>query len=457
MKKITDGELRLSLNLIIISVSIGMFFFPVVNGPPLTGFIRALGANDLVYSIIMALPMLSSIVQVFGAYIIENSGYRKLSFLTGGFLRILWIPAVLTPLLIPANHFTTRIVIVTILIAICSMGNAVVGVAFFSWAGSLIPNRIRGRYFATRAMIFTIPSLISGLLVGLFLDRLPGFGGYAILFSVVTLFGLADIACFIWVKEPSLIPPQTKIPLGELFWKPLQNRNYFKYLLFTAVWNFGINVAGPFFNVYMLEQLRMKFIYAMILAPVVANVSTILFVRVWGKIIDRYGNKPVLIICGTGMVLAPFVWCLATPHNFFLIVPLVNFLAGIFQPGCDIATTNLSMWLAPDKNRSIYIANYTLAAQLIGGGLAFICGGAFMLYAGPYLVKQNWPFLLGQPLLNFHSLFIIAALIRFIAIYCFMPRVKDTQSKGTRRLVKDFTANFTKAVDSIIIRRASGG
>lgn len=228
------SDLRLSLRLIIISVSFGMVFFAVVSGPPMTGFIRALGANDLVYSIIMALPMLSSIVQVFSAYVIENSGHRKLIFLTGGFLRILWIPAVLTPLLIPASQATNRILLVTILVGLYALGNAVVGVVFFSWAGNLIPNRIRGRYFTTRAMIFTIPSAIAGLLVGLFLDQLHGFNGYVLLFSFVTLFGLTDIACFIWVKEPPHTIPSTKTPLGKLFWEPLKNRNYSKFLLFTT-------------------------------------------------------------------------------------------------------------------------------------------------------------------------------------------------------------------------------
>lgn len=209
-----------------------------------------------------------------------------------------------------------------------------------------------------------------------------------------------------------------------------------------------MNFALPFFNVYMLETLKMNFFYTIILAPVVANIATILFIRVWGKLIDRYGNKPVLAICGIGMVTVPFIWCLVTPQNYLLLVPLANFLTGLFQPGCDVTTANLSIGLSPDKNRSIYIANFTLTAQLVGGGLAAICGGLFMQYTRFKLMNLHCPFLLGQPLLNFHLLFIIAGIIRFIAIYYGIPKITDSQSKGTIRLLKDLRNNLHKNQNS---------
>lgn len=435
-------ELRRSLNRVILGVSFGIIYFTVINGPPLTGFIRALGANDLIYSIIMALPMLSSVIQVLAAYLFENTGYRKLSFLIGGFLRVIWIPIVLIPLILPAKDNHTRLMLITILIAIHSIANSVVGVSFLSWMGDLVPAGIRGRFFSTRTMIFTMVGAVAGLLIGLFLDRLSDFVGFAILFSIVTIFGMIDIACFIWIKDPPH-PPRPKSTLRDLCMDPFKNPNYAKFLSFAAVWNFGINFVAPFFNVYMLENLGMKYFNVFIFSQFVSNVATILFVRVWGRIADKYGSKPVLVICGTGMAVVSFSWCLATPGNYFFVIPLIHIMAGIFWPGCDVTSTNLAIWLAPEKNRSAYIAMYTLAASLVGGGLAYICGGAFMEFTGPYLAKLKLPFLFGHYFNNFHCLFIIAGMVRLIAVFGLMRRVTDGHS-STQQLLKDITQGVVK-------------
>lgn len=436
-------ELRRSLNFVILGISFGIIFFSVINGAPLTGFIRALGVNDFIYSIIMALPMLSNLVQVFAAYFFENSGHRKSSFLIAGFLRILWIPVVLTPLILPAKDYSARIMIITVLIAIYSIANSVTAVSFLAWMGELIPSGIRGRFFSTRTMVFTIVSAGAGLLIGVFLDRLHNFTGFAILFSMVAIFGMIDIACFILVKDP-IIQPQMKNSFWELCKKPFQSLNYTRYLLFTVVWNFGINLAAPFFNVYLLENLKMNYFKVFLLSQLVANLTTIFFVGIWGRIVDKYGNKPVLVICGTGMAAVSFIWCLATLDNYFLIIPLIHILIGIFWPGCDITSTNLAIWLAPERNRSAYIAMYNLAASLIGGGLAYICGGAFMEISGPFLAQLNFPFLFGQPLSNFHCLFIITGIVRFVAAYRFIIPVTDGQSKGLKSVLAMMTRGFRK-------------
>ena len=63
--RISGYELRRSLNLLIISITFGMAFFVVIQGAPLTGFVRALGADDLIFGIIMAMPVLGGVLDVY--------------------------------------------------------------------------------------------------------------------------------------------------------------------------------------------------------------------------------------------------------------------------------------------------------------------------------------------------------------------------------------------------------
>ncbi|MCL6589464.1 MAG: MFS transporter [Firmicutes bacterium] len=447
---ISGRELRRSLNLVILGVAFGIVFFVVLNGAPLTGFIRALGAGDLLYSFIMALPLLGSVGQFLAAYFLENTGKRKLLFLISGFMRLLWVPVALLPLLMPSGLSGVRTGIITFLIALWALANAVTGITFSSWMGDLVPEGIRGRFFGRRMMIFTIMTALSGLAIGKYLDSFHDYKGFAILFGIVTILGVADISCFFGVKDPPMPAPETKIPFRKLCLLPFQDKNYFMFLLFIAIWNFGMNFAAPFFNVYMLEQLHMNYFSIFLGAQLVSNLATVLFVQVWGKMTDKFGNKPVMVICSSVVMFLPMFWCFATPQNHLIVIPIINLLAGSFWPGYDISATNLAIWLAPPRNRSIYIATYTVFASLIGGMSAYICGGALMEFSKGILAKWSLPFFLGQRLTNFHCLFITAALFRILAALIFLPRFSEKHSNPIRigRILQDFQRNLREKISA---------
>lgn len=425
-----------SLTMVITGVSFGIVFFTMVNGAPLTGYLRALGTSDLLYGVIMALPLLGNIAQLPTAYFMETHGHLKTIFMISGFFRLLWIPITLVPFLIPAINQQQRLATATILIAIWAITNAQVGVTFNSWMGTLVPDGVRGRFFTKRYMIYTIIGALSGLATGKFLDLAPGFTGFAILFGVGAIFGVADIASFIGIEAPPN-PVQVRPSFKQLFRLPFADRRYMRFIDFVGVWNFGFNFAAPFFNVYMLESLKMNYFRIFFLSQIISNLATICFIQVWGRIADRYGNKPVVAICCAINITTPFIWCFVTPGNYGLFIPLIYFLIGISQPGLEVTLNNLSIWLAPEQNRSVFIATYALITSLAGSMLAYICGGAFMQVTRPLLAARSIPFLLGQSFSGFHCLFIVSALLRIVAACCFLPRFSEDHSHGVRRIYDD--------------------
>ena len=424
----TGVELRRSLNFVILGITFGMAFFVIVNGTPLTGFTRALGAGDFVYSIIMAMPVIGSVFQVFASYFLENTGRRKFIFLLFGFIhRLLWIPIAIIPLVVPMNYSIIRIWAFIVLLSVSSVANSIVGVSFMSWMGALVPMDIRGRFFSKRTMICTISSAIAGMAAGRLLDKIPDFKGFAIVFITAALLGLADILCFIWVKDPPMELPKERIPFLKLFVEPFSNRNYVRFILFISVWNFGVNFVGPFFNVYMIEDLKMSYFTITIFTQVCSNFFTVISIRYWGRIVDKFGNKPVLSICCSLVIILPALWCFTTPENYIIIV-FITSIGGILWPGIDLTVTNLSIWLAPEKNRSIYVANYSLIVSLVGIALAFVCGGAFLEFTKPFLNHLNFTFVMGQKFNSFHVLFIMSSLIRLLALLIFLPRIEEENS-----------------------------
>jgi MFS family permease len=448
--RISGTELKKSLRLVILSAALGLPFFSVINGPALTGFTRAMGANDFVYSLIMALPVLGAVVQIFASYTLELTGKRRLLLVVTGFVhRLLWIPIAFIPFVLPYGQNSSGIWTVTALIVISSMANSVTGVTFNSWMGSLVPAEIKGRFFSKRTMIYTITAGIAALVCGLVLDLKPGFTGYAIVFIAAAFLGASDISMFFFIKDPPMVKPKDKTPFFKLMKEGYKDRNYVKYMVFVALWYFGVNVAGPFFNVYMLEELHMNFLIISIFTQVTANIATILSIRFWGRLSDRYGSKPVMFICCSVLVLLPAVWIFATPSSTWIIMA-ISIMSGIFWPGFEMNAGNQSIWLAPEKNRSVFLANYTLVVSVIGTGAAFLCGGALLQLTRTGIANMKLPFVMGQHFSSFHLLFILSSIIRFLVLVFIFKTFREENSQSASKLVSDIKNRISTAFQLII-------
>ena len=96
-------------------------------------------------------------------------------------------------------------------------------------------------------------------------------------------------------------------------------------------------MSGPFFSAYMLDYLNMSYLEITIFTQVTSNLLTILVVRKWGNLIDAFGNKPVLRICGSVGAVMPLFWLLATPENY-IAIPLIHIAIGLFWNGIDLTS-----------------------------------------------------------------------------------------------------------------------
>lgn len=443
---VNDREIRRSLNLTISAVTFGMVFFTIFGAPVgsslYTGFMRKLGADDFVYSLVMALPVLGGVTQIFGAYFLERTGKRKFLFLACGALhRILWIPVAIIPLIIGGDQHAARIISITVLITFSSLGSSVNSVAFNSWMGNLVPKDIAGRFFGLRALISTISGAVAGLAVGAFIDKVDSLNGFALVFIIGALFGCVDIFTFIWVKDPPMVLSKEKPSIRKMFTDPFKNRNYIKLCLFATVFAFGVNFAGPFFNVYMIENLKMSYFMIALSTTVMTSLTTVLFVRRWGSLSDHFGNKPVVIFCSIGISVQPLMWIFTSSTNYVMAF-VVCLLGGIFWSGYNLAIFNQSVWFAPDQNRSAYVACFTISTSVVGTSLANICGGVFMQYMRPYFDHLAIPFILGRTLTAFDILFTISTVIRVLAILFLLPLIHEEKSSTVKNMLGVYTRSF---------------
>jgi hypothetical protein len=317
-------------------------------------------------------------------------------------------------------------------------------VCFNFWMGDMVPLNIAGRFFSKRTLISTISGAVAGIATGVFLDKVNNFMGFSIVFIFGALFGVGDIVSYFMVKHPPVKKSETNVSLRKIIADPFKNKRYMQLVIFATIFAFGMNFSGPFFNVYMLENLKMNYFMITLSGQIMSSIATIVVVQKWGSLCDKFGYKSVVRISGFGVVLCPILWLLVTPSHLAMVF-VANIVSGITWSGYNIAIFNQSVWLAPKRNRSAYIACFTMLTSVVGTAAAYVAGGYFMQYAGPLINAMHIPFLMNHTLNSFQVLFILSAMIRLVAVLVFLPMVYEEGAKSTRELLHGIYDSFMES------------
>lgn len=428
-----SATVRKNLRLVILGVVIGNFSFTITGGTALTGYVKALGATDFVYAVLLAVPYIAKFMQLITSYIVERTRKRReLMLIFGLASRLSWILVALVPYFVPMQAQTVRIWSILILVLLLSCMGAFIDTSFTSLIADIVPMRIRGRYFSARQRMTMISGIVAGVVMSWLLDRFTADGslaGYTIVFILAGIFGAGDIACFFWVSWPPMPEPhpgQGKESFPHMMREVLSNRSYMKLIALITIWIFAVNISTPFYNVQMLGPMAMSYTEINFLATIVSNVATLLLASVWGGVMDRYGNKAFTRVFTLLAGLIPLLW-LFTGYRVIWMVPVVQFLSGMILPAIDLSVQNMYLYQAPERNRSMYFAIYFCVTQIVGVALSFAAGG--WLVDNVFLpLSQNLNLMFcGFKLNQYHLVFLLSAALRFAVSLGLLGLLPETE------------------------------
>ncbi len=356
-----------------------------IGGALITAFALALGANNLQIGILAALPTFMQVIQLPATWLVERFRRRKaITLITLIALRILWFPIALIPVFIETPS-GGAVSLFLILITGKSLVGAFSTCSHNSWLRDLLPQKTLGKVHSNRAVLATVGAVVSGLGVAFFVDfwqsRVTGQSvilgyTYAILFGVLFL-GTTSVVFMAKIPEPLMQPV---IGTGPSMLKklvaPFRDKNFRQLLYFQLLWGFTSNIAGPFFTVYMLQSLGLPLSWVIGLS-ILSQLSSILFFRIWGRFVDRFGSKVILSLGLSLWLLFVLGWMFITmPEQPMLVVPfliILHALGGI--AGAGLGMGGVIAWkLSPQGEATSYLAGVTLAGS-IGAGAGPLCGG----------------------------------------------------------------------------------
>ena len=400
-----------------------MIFAVGIGSPATTKFYLAIGANEFHFGIITGLPMIMLFMQFIGAAALNHAKRRKPLFVFCLILcRLLYLPVAFLPL-VPG--VATSAYMLPTVIALLAMSAATHNFAvpfWFSWMADLIPKRIMNRVWGTRQMAMHFTWTATYLLVTFFLytTNLPATIIFPILTTIAVIAGVFDILLFLDVDEPPNETHKDSKPWKDIL-APLVHPLYRRFVAFSCAWSFACTFAASFMLLYALTVLGLE-PWKASLIWCLQGVGMAVSSGMWGRLADRYGNRPILKICTTLKPMIVVVFFLVTPQNVIWLLPLAFIPDGMLNAGNALATNGYMLSIAPRKNRSMFIAAIT--------GLAGICGGVASMAAGGILnAIGDWQgILLGREINPFQVIFAISFVLRLLS----QPLVRRIQEPGSR-------------------------
>lgn len=405
----------------------------------LPAFALALGANDLHIGMLASVPFIANIGQLLGGYLVERFNKKKFFAILFSFVsRSIWLPIVVLTMVYEDRP--DQVLKILILLVIGSqLFSAKSGVSWLSWMASLVPDEIRGRYFGLRNSFLGAANVIFSILAGLFLDWFknsyphhPRLRAFEIVFLFAVCCGL--LSSFLLLRQPEQAPANVKKEkFKDLIYAPLQHQQFRKFLSFAVPWSFVVNMASPFFVVYMLNNLHVSYAFAALMMVTSASADFI-GMSVWGHLSDRYGNKPIIVLSTIVTAILPLIWLFTgdTRYVVFIFIPLLHLLGGFFWAGYNLCSVNLVFRMVPSSGNSIYFALWN-SFNGTAAGLGALTGG--LIVKNWHLVEQSLSLPDGS---EYKVIFFISGLLRLLTgpALSGLRRIHEPQSADVVKVVR---------------------
>ncbi len=410
----------------------------LTGGIFLTALALSLNAQPWHLGLLAAIPHLTQFFQLIGAYLVEATGHRKLITLLGaGLSRLLWLGI---PFIFLSHNPGVAIFWFLVIILMVSSLGEIADNAWMTWMADLIPESLRGRYFGFRSGALAAVTIAASMIGGIWLDRGGNWLGepkaLTLIIVVAILSGLMGV--FLLGKQPDIPrPTERKAPkFRDLVLSPASNREFRQALKFFLIWNMAIGFTMAFFNVHMIQELGMSFVTIGIFQSINPLLGVFLFKR-WGKIIDRFQIRSVLLVSGLLITTLPVIWLLPTRGHIGWIWVLA-LVSGVGWTGFNLSAYTYPMRHSPRIGRSYYLAFFSI-----------VCGLGFVLsaLAGGIIAQTlaHWQLVLGgRTFMVHHAMFAISATLRMLALMLLF-RLPDVKAEGTIALVSHIGAHIWRA------------
>ncbi|MDB5017236.1 MAG: transporter [Mucilaginibacter sp.] len=467
-KTLTENQVSSALRLVIADGITAEAMVVFTSGTFLTAMAIHLGASNFQLGLFAALPTFTTIFQLLSIWLVQRFNNRRVITTLFNLLARLPILAIgVIPFLFTGG---TSIEVLFLMLFFQHIFGDIAGASWNSWIKDLVPQRQLGTFFSKRSRMAQTLNVTLSLATAFCIDYVKvhypadEITAYNIMFLIGGSLGLLSVGFLLRTPEPQAKKMDDK--LLALFAMPLKNVNFKNLLIFNSFWAFALNLATPFFAVYMLKTIGLPLSYVIALG-ILGQLSGILSFKLWGQYTDRFSNKTIISICAPlyiGCIML-FAFTAMPGEKLFTIALLViiHLVSGLSTAGINLALSNIGLKLA-SKNEAIaylsvknmFVAFFSTIAPLIGGLMAD--------FFATHQFSWNIQFKSGYGVTNLTLLnlqgwnyfFIIGGLLAMLSLR-FLGRIKEHGEIDKERAVIHMRQRFRNKLRKNLGRQVTDG
>lgn len=398
-------------------------FLALATGSALTAWALHLGADPLYLSALQSLLVGAQVLHGVAATASSRRSPRTVATAAVLVSRLAWAPMIALPFLGLPSDVALAVLFAVALVS--AVAHVFLQNSAGTWLGGIVPAEIRGRFSASRSRIGTAAMAVAALAAALLLDREsdPRADGFAL--SVLAALACAAGLGSAWlmtrmprpasleaagsatsaaaagpaapeVTSPSaseattssasdpretLTPPRLLATVRDPRLRPL--------LVYQLALGAAISPGTAFFSLWILDRLALPYLALAGHALVIA-ITRALVAPLWGRAVDRFGARPVLVVSTLGVAAMPLLW-MASNSDFLWPLVLDAMVSGALWGGQQIAMFDLPLRASEPRARP-----QALAAVAMALGLGWIAGSWFFGALASTLTAHAT---LGEPLL----------------------------------------------------------
>jgi MFS family permease len=332
-----------------------------------------------IYGLIASLPFWGNFAQAFLMPVVNRAYSPKAVSVAASTLQALcWTTLVVMLSILPTDQPALSGRWFICLFAVSAAVTALTGVSWMSWVQEWVPVRLRGKYFGRRNRLLQISQItflvLAGWIVGKFAGSVIAFqiilGG-----AVVLRLGSVYFQRRIETASPVSVRMENRTPWKEQVRTLLDTKAFLWLVAYGAAWGFSTSTFGPFYAVFMYQDLGMS-VQNVGLLVILSCIGGAVSAPAWGALADRFGNKPVMLFCMIAWQIQNLLWCALTPENHWMLYGMWSY-GGVMAAGFVLSMFNLQLKIIPPQAKTLAISSNLAIASLVTA-MGPIIGGAVL-------------------------------------------------------------------------------
>jgi hypothetical protein len=404
------------------------------------------------FGVVAAMPAVANAVHIFIVPFFARFMKVRDMVISFGWMNLgAWVSGMVGIAFLPLNEPDTAGLFFAILYGIISLSSSLMGIAWTAWVGDFVPSRLRGRYFGKRNRLTSLSTIIFMLLSIAVLEYFE-----ASRHAYLGLIGLAVAGRMVSMMVVHLIdsPDPTGGSISQANWakeiSDLRTQHVLlRFIGFGTVAGFWLAGAGAIAALYAFNDLGAS--PAQFTGfSLAATISGAICVPLWGKLIDRHGAIPIIMITFFAWRIGDIGWILINSETLGWMYPMWLW-GGAMVTGYVLATFTLILKLIPKKSRSAGIS-LNLTTTSIAGAIAPLIIGVLISKADDFGISTTMAYRTGMGCCILGGLLAILILFRMKE-----PDTDPTLNtvNGAMRTLRNLTVNQGVSFfsNSILVRR----